>query len=502
MKGLRIRNKRFLLGLLMIISIAVLTGFSLYWLRSQYLEEKKLLTEELSAEFMEANEAVRDSILFTFYIKPVISDSVFLRVSSDQPVKGKTTVFVKSSEEKRIIRADSITRVLSWDSLPGKQLMTFRHHISDSLTNDPELKLRTNDMLIRSFELIMSHSGEGPEKDSMNMFIVRDPEMIRMLEQNFTARLSALNPQFRPIWEKDSAGTVSGDLILLNDGETPVSTTVLVSGTRLYLFRQIIPQLIFILFLVGFTSTAFLLSYRTIKKQYLLNRLRQDLISNMTHELKTPVATLKVALEAMDHYGAGKDTEKASEYMKIAGSEIDRLDRLISRMLDQVLLEEASASIRLVPVDLSGLLDECATIMEPRLSAAGATLKMELPDVPCTVRAEPLYLESAILNILDNSLKYAGDQPVIKIRLEHNGQAVHLHIDDNGPGIPPDYADRVFDKFFRVPAGDVHNIKGHGLGLSLVAAVMRLFGGRVGQQNLKDGGCRITLEFLPDPHED
>lgn len=114
------------------------------------------------------------------------------------------------------------------------------------------------------------------------------------------------------------------------------------------------------------------------------------------------------------------------------------------------------------------------------------------------VQADPLYLEGVIINLLDNSLKYAGPKPRIQLSA-HCGQGnKRLVVRDHGPGIPDEFHTQVFDKFFRIPSGDRHNVKGYGLGLNFAAQVMAKLGGSISLSNLSGGGCEFVLEFPDD----
>jgi len=495
---LKVRNKSFIIRLLMLVSIVALSGFSIYWLRSQYIEEKKLLAESLSTEFFKANEEVMDSILFSVYIKPVIADSFNFSFTTDDHKPGNTRVIVQSSSTKTII-ADSAGIVWKKGKSSADSLMVINGFSKDSLVKDGAVRLKTNDMLIRSFELIMSQSTTGNEGDSVKMLIIASPEMKENLEKIYSGRLSKLGYPFSLNWQDDSSVVSSADRIFISSDNKLLGSQVAISGISPFLLKKILPQIIFVLFLIGFTTSAFLLSYRTMKKELLLNLLRKDLISNMTHELKTPVATLKVALEALDRYDAAREPEKSAEYIQLAEKEIVRLEQLIAKLLDHVLLEEAGAGFSFTTTDLSGLVKECIALVEARVADSGASLEFMNNAERTLIRAESWYVQSAILNILDNSLKYAGPSPEIQIVLENkDSRTLVLKISDKGPGIPTEFSEKIFEKFFRVPSGDVHTTRGHGMGLSLAASVMQLHKGSIRQENLKEGGCSIILEFPSD----
>ncbi len=111
---------------------------------------------------------------------------------------------------------------------------------------------------------------------------------------------------------------------------------------------------------------------------------------------------------------------------------------------------------------------------------------------------DPVYMEGVILNLLDNSLKYSGQHPQITLSAECDDRGTSLSVQDNGPGIPDAYKKQIFDKFFRIPAGDRHDVKGHGLGLNYASQVMAQHGGRISVKNLSPTGCIFTLHFVDD----
>jgi signal transduction histidine kinase len=111
------------------------------------------------------------------------------------------------------------------------------------------------------------------------------------------------------------------------------------------------------------------------------------------------------------------------------------------------------------------------------------------------IMADPVYLESVVMNLIDNSLKYAGPKPEILIEVVCNDQGKFLKVKDLGPGIPEKYRDQIYEKFFRIPTGDHHNVKGYGLGLNFASRVMAHHGGAISYRNLPDRGCEFILNF-------
>jgi signal transduction histidine kinase len=267
------------------------------------------------------------------------------------------------------------------------------------------------------------------------------------------------------------------------------------------LAKRIFPQFLFSLILLGLTAGAFVFTFRSLKKQIRLNEMRDGFLRNITHELKTPVATVKVALESLRRFDLQSDPRVTEEYLGMASQEMERLDRLIGRVLDISLMEDNQPVVALTNGDLKEIVMRVIASLALRLDQAGATVTTDAKDAGYTCLLEELYVEGVLLNILDNSLKYAAGPPVIDIGLAQDEAGVTLTIRDHGPGIPDEYLGRVFEKFFRVPTGDRHNVKGHGLGLTYVWHVMEQHGGKVEVANLADGGCLFTLHFRKEENK-
>lgn len=261
------------------------------------------------------------------------------------------------------------------------------------------------------------------------------------------------------------------------------------------LLGRISSQILFALMLLILTGAAFFFTYRSMRKQEMLNIMRNDFISNISHELKTPVSTVTVALEALKDFDRLKDTVKANEYLDIASGEMKRLDQLITQVLNTSIMESHGDYLKIEESDLASLTMEVLDSLQARFVKSDAKVVFNPGPGPVPVMLDRLYIHGVLINLLDNSLKYSEGKPEITIAIQQEKSSVILTIGDNGPGIPAEYMSRVFDKFFRVPKGDVHDIKGYGLGLSFAEIVMKHHSGRISVRNKEEGGCEFALTF-------
>ncbi|HPI09016.1 MAG TPA: HAMP domain-containing sensor histidine kinase, partial [Saprospiraceae bacterium] len=224
--------------------------------------------------------------------------------------------------------------------------------------------------------------------------------------------------------------------------------------------------------------------------------LKNDFIRNMTHELKTPIATVSVAVEALQNFDALQNPQRTQEYLDIAGIELNRLSLLVDKVLRVSMFEKQEPELRREPLDLKLLVQDILHSMRLQFEKHHAQVQFLPESGDYSVSGDRLHLSSVVYNLLDNALKYGSEHPVIRVGMSHRDGQLSLQVQDNGVGIPAAYQGRVFEKFFRVPTGDVHNVKGHGLGLSYVAGVVRLHGGSIGLESREKAGSTFTI-LLP-----
>ena len=296
-----------------------------------------------------------------------------------------------------------------------------------------------------------------------------------------------------------------------------------------FLLRKIWSEAAFALFVFGVTSGSFWLVYRNFLKQKQLTALKNAFISNITHELKTPIATVSVALEALQNFGVLDNRALTQEYLEISRNELQRLSMLVDKVLKLAIFDEKEPKLQLESVNLPDLVRHVADSMRLQFEKNGAIFTLNTNENPnLTLEADPTHLTSVVYNLLDNALKYGGKKIEINISLNvKNDQntegssnfgfrrsdvgtsateiqnrksdinsAVYLQISDDGKGIAAAFQDKIFDKFFRVPTEDVHDTKGHGLGLSYVAAVIRLHGGSISVESQEGIGTCFNV-YLP-----
>ncbi|MBL0742085.1 sensor histidine kinase [Chryseolinea lacunae] len=266
-------------------------------------------------------------------------------------------------------------------------------------------------------------------------------------------------------------------------------------GVPKLLLREIAPQLIFSFFLTCITAGSFFVLYRSMRAQRQLIALKNDFISNITHELKTPVATVSVALEALKSFNAKDNPQLTAEYLDIAQGELKRLSEMTDKIMETSMLESEGRELTAEPFALDVLLEQILTSMKPVLEKRNAKLDYRKEGERFVMTGVAVNVSYLLYNLLDNALKYSAGEPVIAVVLKSEGSLLRLSVQDNGPGIDAAYHKKVFEKFFRVPTGNVHNTKGYGLGLSYVAGVVKKHQGKLELDSAPGAGSTFIITF-------
>ena len=481
--------------ILMIISQIMLTGLLIQWLKGQWQSEKVSFQKDINLKFIQSVDQVMDSILVKHIITPVLKDS---DINEDHFLK-----FTKKSPSESDKEEHQITAFINDTNGSKQTLVTISMPDSGRSVSKQDVAFSTYDsnekkMLLRSVKLIIRHTeGDSVWKwRQLNHMISTVPDTI-LLKRLFESKLGK-TAKYNIVWVSDSAKNKS-DIkspvmyFKTNLFEKPMHVEILHYQNQI--LRSISAQILFALTLLIITATAFVLTYRSLKKQETLNVLRNDFVSNISHELKTPVSTVTVALDALKNFDRINDRAKSMEYLDIAFSEMKRLDQLISQVLNTSMFEEHYQYLKPELVDLNLLISEVLNSMLPRFEQAQAIIEFNTVSDPVILKIDKLHINGVIINLLDNSLKYSDKSPVIRINISMESDSVVLRISDNGQGIPNEYLARVFDKFFRVPKGNIHDIKGYGLGLSYAKLVMEQHSGSISVRNITEGGCEFKLTF-------
>ena len=255
--------------------------------------------------------------------------------------------------------------------------------------------------------------------------------------------------------------------------------------------RFMIPAVIFtVVLLITFVFTIVI-----IFRQKRYTEIKNDFINNMTHELKTPISSISLAAQMLGDESVNKSPSMMKHLSTVIGDESRRLRFLVEKVLQMSMFDRKSTSFKKKELDLNELLEQTAATFTLRVEHTGGKITTEVEAIDSAIFVDEVHFQNAITNLLDNAVKYRkADQPVnIHIRTWNEGEHLCFSIQDDGQGIRKDSVKKVFDKFYRVHTGNVHDVKGFGLGLAYVKEIINLHDGEIKCESEYGKGTKFTI---------
>lgn len=266
-----------------------------------------------------------------------------------------------------------------------------------------------------------------------------------------------------------------------------------------YLVRSLanllVPLVLFLLLILGGLGYLIYL----LNRRERLQRVQNDFINNLTHELKTPVFAISVAAKVLRRNLFGGTPEKSTEYLDLIERENVKLKGHIDKVLELASLESTGYQLELDSTDPRALIDRVVTNFRYRVKERGGELVLHYDAPPLSVAIDADHFTNVLENLLDNALKYGPEGGCIQVRVEQLEKQLRVSVTDAGAGIPAEAQRRIFDKFYRVQKGNLHEVKGFGLGLNYVREVMRAHGGTAGVRSRVGEGAEfwVALDLAP-----
>ena len=254
-----------------------------------------------------------------------------------------------------------------------------------------------------------------------------------------------------------------------------------------YLYLSAI--VILVLFFFGF-------SVSVIFKQKRLSEIKTDFINNMTHELKTPISTIGLSSEMIMRANSKDDEQKIRKYASLIFKENKRLENQVERVLNIAKLDKQEISLKTEAFDMHELLVEVKDSIEINTADKEPKIVLILEAIHSTITVDPIHITNVVYNLIDNAIKYCKTSPVITIMTNSSEKGFSLTIMDNGIGIKRENLKFIFDKFYRVPTGNLHDVKGFGLGLYYVKKILSEHNATINVKSTPEKGTTFTILFL------
>jgi two-component system phosphate regulon sensor histidine kinase PhoR len=490
-------NKLRTARVLMIATMVVIVAFQAYWIRKLFAEEKenfKKSTDIIFKESMYRLQAERfagDSTMMyralpadNLFMKDVMSTVQKVQVLKDSSTAPRVMISMSTNSEMRGFAGDSgIARIKSDTTLfvngkeKGKPIAIERLLRHNQTLNDT-IPVKRIDSL---YTAMLAKEGINVSYNIVRIdpTITKDSGM-----KQFTIRIDEPAKAFTT--KRVPVGFLS-----------PTFYRAEFATPTMFLMKKISLPILLSVLMIALTTLSFIFIYRNLVAQKRLTAIKNEFIGNITHELKTPISTVSVAIEAMKNFNALQSPERTQEYLGIASLELNRLSLLVDKVLRLSMFETQQVELKYEWFDLKELVEEVIASMQLQFEKHGADVKLhsQSDDFSISIMADRMHITSVVYNLLDNALKYSKEKPQIDIGIEAKANQIILQVKDNGIGIPASYKDKVFDKFFRVPHGDKHNIKGYGLGLSYVAHIIAQHKGTVNIESEEGKGTTFIIKL-------
>ena len=506
-----------LLAIFFFLAISGLILIQLYWIRGaiaitdqqfRYLANKALESVVLDLEEKELIKNIVDAV------DPASADSVTAIVPANSPLAKKLKgyrpnsallemyglnnpgepIAITSSGQKIFISSENIAQLSSDETTEP----------SPQITNS-EIKGRVTNKIVFLEKIMEKILRNTPDiRDRINFDKLK--EELRTALNNVGIYLdfefSIRSGRYGSIWKtpgfNDKPGTNKFIIQLFPNDPVPSQNQIVLYclQEQNYKFEKIgnlgLVTLLFTLFLLILSTGTFIVIFRQKK----ISEIRNDFINNMTHELKTPISTISLASQMMaDKTIADKD-KNIEGLAKVISDESMRLKFQVEKVLQMAIFERMKMKLNMVETDIHSLLGKAIENFSLQISSRKGKIITDFQAERSLVFIDEVHFLNAVSNLIDNALKYSKDNPEITITTRNNKKGIQIIIEDKGIGISKENLKRIFDKFYRVHSGNVHNVKGFGLGLSYVKKIIEEHNGSIKADSQVNKGTKFML-FLP-----
>ncbi|HMW25206.1 MAG TPA: HAMP domain-containing sensor histidine kinase [Ferruginibacter sp.] len=268
---------------------------------------------------------------------------------------------------------------------------------------------------------------------------------------------------------------------------------VIVPHQQRLVWKEMIWFILGAIFFTFIITAAFFITIRTLLKQKKLSEIKSDFINNMTHEFKTPLATISLAVDALKNERVAADPEKSRYFTGIIKEENLRMNKQVETILQAALLDKQEVQLKLKRMDAHDLIASALNNIQLQVEEKQGKLEVHMEAEKDIIMADEVHFTNLINNLLDNAVKYSKENPHIKLSTKNAGNMLKIRIEDNGIGMSKETINRIFEKFYRAHTGNVHNVKGFGLGLSYVKTMVEAHHGTIRAESVLGKGSAFTI---------
>lgn len=491
------KRHKYILYIIVVVIIATI-GIQGYWNYKNYqLNKQQLITDvqtslDKAVDDYYADLAQKTTLGLTFEgdsRKDVFKDGGILDNLSKSIDKNNSTF--KGLDTLNLDSIDGITviRGLKTDSLPQTNKRN-KPIVWRSDSTKKIKKLQLNSSLNKDVRFLTSKIVVSINNDTLNAHRVDSLLQLNLKDKkidlaytlnynkpkqrfpNFFSKTKASKKNITDSVQKPKLLSVSSNSTFLPKGST---LNVYFENANWVAFKKGISAILISMVLVLAVISCLFFLLKIIKEQKQLAEVKNDLISNITHEFKTPIATIGVALESINNFNIIEDKKKTKQYVDMSSNQLEKLNIMVEKLLETATLDSESLEFNKAPLDVSHLLD--TLINRYNTEHQHKSFSLTLGSKNLTINADAFHFENALNNILDNAVKYGGD--LISVIAKQSSKGVEINISDNGDTLKKENKLSIFEKFYRIPKGNTHDVKGYGIGLYYTKTIVNKHNGNI-----------------------
>ncbi|MEN3322433.1 HAMP domain-containing sensor histidine kinase [Mariniflexile soesokkakense] len=512
-----------LLILLMSLSLIGIIFVQAYYISGSVKNEKERFRFNVNKVLNYVSNTIekREYSEYVYKLQDLISQGVKVDTAAirnlyiiKEDFDSKETVVYRSGTLEENYKFNSSIFDIGLDTINVKRILNNREtKIYQNSGSSLDLDLSTNDKLLLLDK--MSSTDEIVFEDIYKDLASRLPIHKRVTKEEIQKLLSeklkedSINIDFEfAIYSNDLATRVRSDNFENNDAsvfsvfmfynESNQSTYKLLvsfSDDKKFILSSIMGMILLSIIFTSIIILAYGSALYQLVKQRKIAEIKTDFINNMTHEFKTPIATINLALDAIKNPKVIDDKEKVVRYLAMIKEENKRMHAQVENVLRISKLEKNELNISKDRLDLNDIVEDAITHVELLVEDRQGYIKTFFDAPKSTILANETHFTNVIVNILDNAIKYSPEAPKIEVYTENVGNNILLKIKDYGSGMSKAAAKRVFEKFYREHTGNIHNVKGHGLGLAYVKRIVEDHQGHVSVESEKDKGSTFIIKL-------
>ena len=438
-------------------------------------------------KYVDRNENTNQTYIYShgileedYNVSPDLFDSESIDTSSIKEYKGiQTTTIIDEAFDREMQNMSSIERLQRVERLSLMDKAKYASVFMELASLKPIHRRLTNIEL----EFLLQRELSDRDIDIPFQYRVFNGDFATKVGSNEYINLENLNKYKSPLFVNEN-------------GESEFELVIAFPERKIFLRSSLINLIILSLLFTITIIIAFVSTINQIFKQKKVSEIKSDFINNMTHEFKTPIATIKLAIDAIENVNVQNDKKKTSQYLKMIRDENERMNMQVENVLRISQLDKKENIINKNECDGHKIINEALFHLDLLLKNSDASIDISLLAKQTSINGSYTDLVNVFVNILENSIKYSKSQPIIKVSTNDEEGFFTTKISDKGMGMSSSVKDKIFDKFFRETKGNIHDVKGHGLGLSYVKKIVDLHDGMI-YVNSKIGKGTTFLIKLP-----